>query len=133
MTVTHTFVLPVRNAQRELRKSVETLLDDLGDRYQEFELLLIDDGSTDDTPDVARDLLARFPQVRLIERPTAYGLHSAIQTALRCARGQQISIAEKVNDLSRIHFRRIEPGNAAESKAPHFRRVEQDKKITNAK
>jgi glycosyltransferase involved in cell wall biosynthesis len=121
MAVTHTFVLPVHNVQHDLLHSVETILDDLGDRYPEFELLIIDDGSTDDTRDVARDLLALFPQVRLIERPTQYGLDAAIQIALRNARGQQVSIAVTPGDLSRVRFRRIESARTPEGIAPHFR------------
>ncbi len=121
MTVTHTFVLPVHNAQHELLQSVESILDDLGDRYQEFELLIIDDGSTDDTSDVARDLLAQFPQVRLIQRPTQYGLNSAVQTAVRNVRGEQVSIAVTNKDLSKIRFRRIESASGADWGAPHFR------------
>src|SRR3954447_6092808 len=53
-----------------------------------YEVIVIDDQSTDDTPAVVADLAARYP-VRLHVRPTAYGgLSGAVLEGMRLARGR---------------------------------------------
>ncbi len=121
MTVAHTFVLPVHNAQHRLHDSVEHLLNDLAERHDNFELMIIDDGSTDDTIEVARDLLKQFPQITVVHRPTRYGFDSAVQTALRGAKSKQVSVAVSNDDLSCIQIRRIEQMSPSHKPQPHFR------------
>ena len=62
------YILPVKNAQGDLSRQVERLLDMLSELTPWFELLIVDEGSHDDTADVAHDLAQRYPQVN-----TAYG------------------------------------------------------------
>src|SRR4051794_340394 len=53
-----------------------------------YEVIVIDDQSTDDTPAVVADLAGRYP-VRLHVRPTAYGgLSGAVLEGMRLARGR---------------------------------------------
>ncbi len=62
---------------------VRTSLLDLG---RHFEIIIVDDGSTDATADVARDLVARWPEVRLVQHSSNRGPGSAIVTGLAEAR-----------------------------------------------
>ena len=43
-------ILPFRDASSTLRRAVKSILDQ---NFTDFELLLVDDGSTDDSPDIA--------------------------------------------------------------------------------
>src|SRR4051795_4238113 len=53
-----------------------------------YEVIVIDDQSTDDTPAVVADLATRYP-VRLHVRPTAHGgLSGAVLHGMRLARGR---------------------------------------------
>jgi glycosyltransferase involved in cell wall biosynthesis len=60
-----------------------------GDAY-EFEFVLVDDGSRDDSLSVARGLVAQEPRLRVIELRRNYGQTAALQAALDAAEGDII-------------------------------------------
>jgi glycosyltransferase involved in cell wall biosynthesis len=68
----------------EAVSDVHAALTAFGDRA--FEILVVDDGSTDRTPAIARELEARWPEVRLIRHGRNLGPGSAILTGIRNSR-----------------------------------------------
>ena len=77
-------ILPVYNMGRYVAEAVASIQ---AQRYEPLEILLIDDGSTDDTPKVA----ARFGDaIRYIRKPNG-GAASARNTGLQEARGEIIA------------------------------------------
>ncbi|MBD2699759.1 glycosyltransferase [Spirosoma sp. BT702] len=83
-------VMPVYNGERYLTEAIESILTQ---QYSNFELLILDNGSTDSTP----DLLARFARVdsriRLLHepKPFGYGGEVASNVAARQAKGAFIA------------------------------------------
>ena len=88
-------LLPVYNAQGNLAADVTEVLEVLSDLPRKFLLWVLDDGSTDDTADVARELAARYPQVRVLRHPVRLGLGEAIQTGLDHTRGEVILVSDE--------------------------------------
>ena len=88
-------LLPVHNAEDRLAIGVARLLDVLPDLTGRFDLLIIDDGSTDDTPEVAHDLARRFPQVGVVRHPVRLGLGEAIQTGLDHTAGEVVLVGDE--------------------------------------
>ncbi len=80
-------ILPVCEAAHTLESKVAEILDALPITAARFELTLVDDGSMDETADVAQSLAARFPQVRVVGHPTRLGLAETVQTGLDNADG----------------------------------------------
>jgi glycosyltransferase involved in cell wall biosynthesis len=81
-----TVVLPAYNEGAALPH----VLDELGDYLDDgYEVLVVDDGSTDDTADVAE----RYP-VRLVQHETNLGKGSAIRSGIAEARGDNVVIMD---------------------------------------
>ena len=77
-------LIPVYQVETYLRPCIESVL---GQDEQDFEILLVDDGSTDGSGKICDEYTARYPEkVRVIHRENG-GLLSARREALRAAKG----------------------------------------------
>ena len=72
-------LLPVRNVERTLRADVTRLLDATADLANHGELVVSDEAAGDDTFDVAAELAAEFPQVRVVHCGSRRRLPEMIQ------------------------------------------------------
>lgn len=77
-------ILPVYNGENYLRFAIESVL---AQTLRDFELIVVDDGSTDSTPDIAR---VPDPRVRYIRQENT-GVSGAFNHGLRLATGRYIS------------------------------------------
>src|SRR5690348_9760889 len=80
-------VMPVYNAGRFLRESIDSIL---AQTFGDFEFLCIDDGSTDDSPEILRELAQHDSRVRIITK-TNGGVTSALIAGVGGARGEFIA------------------------------------------
>jgi glycosyltransferase involved in cell wall biosynthesis len=80
-------VMPVYNAQRYLAEAVESILDQT---FRDFELIAIDDGSTDRSGEILREFSQRDPRVKVISRANT-GLVGALIDGLRQSRAELIA------------------------------------------
>jgi GT2 family glycosyltransferase len=83
-------VTPAYNAARYLPETVDSVL---AQTLTDFELILVDDGSTDDTLTVARRLATRDGRVQVVATPNG-GPAAARNTALRAARGEFVALLD---------------------------------------
>lgn len=77
-------ILPVYNGENYVRFAIESVL---GQTLQDFELIVIDDGSADSTPEIVRSYGARVSYVR----QSNTGVAGAFNHGLRLANGRYIS------------------------------------------
>ena len=82
-----TVLLPVRNAAATLPRAVASVR---AQTRRDWELVVVDDGSTDGSRDWLRRAAAEDPRIRLVEQP-AHGLVSALNAGLAAARGRFIA------------------------------------------
>jgi hypothetical protein len=94
-----TIVLPVYNGETRLRRSVNEILEVASELTSRFGVLIIDDGSTDSTYEVAEELAARYPQVTVRRHRHRRGLGHAIDYAQRRVRSDAIIIHDGVTPI----------------------------------
>lgn len=82
-------LLHVSNREALLERLVNQVLDVAHDLTPALDVLIIDDGSTDESLDTAYDLAHRYPQVGVV-RPRGRGLEAALAAGLDAARGNTI-------------------------------------------
>ena len=58
-------IVPVYNSEKYLRKCVDSIL---AQTFTDFELFLVNDGSTDDSPGICDDYASRDPRIRVIHQ-----------------------------------------------------------------
>lgn len=81
-------LLPTHNRADLLPRAVNSVL---AQTYKNIEILIVDDGSTDNTEQVVRSLMEQEPRIRYFRQPAAKGACAARNVALREARGKFIT------------------------------------------
>ena len=83
-------LMPVYNERERVERAIAEVLDT--QLPTEFELVVVDDGSTDGTRDILQGLVTSDERIRLFEHPENRGKGAAVQTALAEARGEYAAI-----------------------------------------
>ena len=81
-------VLPVYNGSRHLDEAIESCL---GQTYVNWELILVDDASTDDTPERMERYRKRDTRIAIARHPTNLKLPAALNTGFAMARGKLLT------------------------------------------
>lgn len=96
-------IVPVYNAERWLRRCVDSIL---GQTFTDFELLLVDDGSTDGSAAICDEYAALDPRVRVFHKPNG-GVSSARNLGLDHARGEWLTFADADDWMESDSLKRV--------------------------
>ncbi len=90
MSVTLSIVVPAFNEESRLGGSAKSILRYLEGNYPDSELIIVDDGSTDKTSQIAENACENFPQMetRVIRYEQNRGKGFAVRTGLEAAMGE---------------------------------------------
>jgi len=88
-------VIGVYNGARDLHSTLHSVLSQVG---VDFEVVVVDDGSTDDTPSILQEVARQDERLRVITQPNA-GLTNALVRGCAAARGRFIG-RQDVGDRS---------------------------------
>jgi glycosyltransferase involved in cell wall biosynthesis len=101
------YFFPAHNEEANLQGLVEEALESLPALAEAFEIVIVDDGSRDDTGRLADELAAAHPQVRAVHHPTNRGYGAALRSGFAAARYANIAFTDgdrqfRVADLGRL-------------------------------
>lgn len=83
-------ITPCYNGEKTIAETIESVL---GQTYPDWEMLIVDDGSSDGTAGIASAYAARDSRVRLIRQKNA-GTASARNNGMRLAQGRYIALLD---------------------------------------
>lgn len=98
-------VMPAYNEEQNLRQFVPLVIEKVRPQVSSFELMIVDDGSVDNTVAVARELAQKYPEVRLIEHGTNRGPGSGLRTGIQESKAEWVIFipADIAIDLDTFH------------------------------
>lgn len=92
-----TIIIPIYNAERTLRKCLGRVRNQ---SYQNIEVLLVDDGSTDRSPDICREYCEQDPRFRLLAQ-AHQGVAAGRNRAMGEARGTYLQFCDSDDWMTR--------------------------------
>ena len=94
-------VLPIYKTEQYLHQCVDSILNQ---SYEDFEVILVDDGSPDRCPEICDEYARRDSRVRAIHKPNG-GASSARNVGIRAARGTWIMFVDPDDWIDRDTLR----------------------------
>ena len=83
-------IVPIYNVENYLRQCLDSIV---SQTYQNFECLLINDGSPDNSEDICREYVAKDARFRYFEKENG-GVSSARNLGIKCSRGAYITFID---------------------------------------
>lgn len=85
-------IIPVYNVSRYLSKCLDSILNqDIA--YKDYEIIVVNDGSTDNSGEIAQEYANKYSNIRLISQDNQ-GLSGARNTGISVARGEYIQFVD---------------------------------------
>ena len=84
-------IIPTYNRAHLLGRAVQSVLNQ---SYQDFEIIVVDDGSTDDTEEVIKEFQEQDKRIRYIRHEKNKGGSAARDTGIKAARGEYIAFQD---------------------------------------
>jgi glycosyltransferase involved in cell wall biosynthesis len=100
-------ILPAHNEEANLSYVVQEALRVLPTAFRDFEIIIVDDGSRDRTPEIADRLAAEEPRVRVVHHPRNRGYGAALTSGFSVATGDYWMFMDSdrqfdINDIHRL-------------------------------
>lgn len=96
-------IIPVYNGERTLRETVESLR---RGEFEDWEMILVDDGSSDDSPAICRELEGKDARIRVCSKGNG-GAASARNYGLDRARGDYVAFVDADDRVDRAYLQSL--------------------------
>lgn len=93
-------IVPIYNAEKYLGECVDSIL---GQTYENFELILVDDGSSDNSGKICDEYAAKHERIKVIHKENG-GVSSARNTGLDNAKGEYITFVDSDDTIDKQYL-----------------------------
>lgn len=93
-------VIPIYNVEKYLRNCIDSIMNQ---QFQDFELILVNDGSIDSSLEICREYEEKDKRIKLINKKNG-GLSSARNAGLGIAKGKYISFIDPDDSINEEYF-----------------------------
>ena len=83
-----TVIMPVYNAAEFVKKAIVSILNQ---NFKDWELLIVDDGSTDDTVNQCKVAIGNDKRIKIIQKKIHSGIINSLNIGIKIARGRYIA------------------------------------------
>ena len=90
-------IVPSYNRANTLQDTLKSILNQT---YRSFEIIVVDDGSTDNTPALMHVFTQQNQQVRYIAHPSNRGAQAARNTGIKAAKGEWIAFLDSGRSMA---------------------------------
>lgn len=107
-------VIPAHNEEENIGETIRSIIDEMTAEKIDYEIIVVDDNSTDSTSDVVAGFSSKYPNIRTVGRMPPKGFGRAIRDGLMQAEGDVVAtvmgdLSDDPKDLVRC-FRKVEEG-----------------------
>ena len=120
------FVLPAFNEEENVDKAIDDTVAIASRHCSTFEIIVVDDGSTDRTAELVRASAARHPEVRLVQHPRNLGYGQALRSGFADARLDYVFYTDSDNQFDMNELPLLLAWADQADVVAGFRRVRQD-------
>src|SRR5690242_8461243 len=112
----YSIIVPAYNEAERIGSSLEHMLDYIAQSRWSAEIIVVNDGSSDNTPAVVQDYARRTPMVRMLENPGNRGKGYSVRNGMMNASGQVLlftdaDLSSPIEEAEKL-FSLIESGEA---------------------
>lgn len=97
-------IIPFYNAEKHIKKCIDSIIDGTKLRY---EIICVDDGSTDGGTDIVKKYCKKTDKVKLIALPENRGLFLARLEGVKCAVGRYIGFVDSDDYVTQGYFDKL--------------------------
>jgi len=89
-------IIPTYNRAHLIGRAIQSVLNQT---YQDFELIVVDDGSTDNTNEVIKEFSQKDKRILYIKHDKNKGGSAARNTGIKAARGEYIAFQDSDDEM----------------------------------
>lgn len=78
----YSIIIPAYNEEQRITSTIESIVDYFDTRMADYEIIVVDDGSSDKTADIVRELAKKTLRIELIQLPENRGKGFAVKTGM---------------------------------------------------
>ena len=94
MPLFYSIILPAFNESARIGPSLEKALAFVREQRWRVEIIVVNDGSRDDTADIVRSFMLHAPELRLLENPGNHGKGYSVRNGMLNARGDVLLFSD---------------------------------------